>query len=276
MRIRQCVHWVMLCLLIPIQLVLALPAHDAIAKVAASDVDIYVDAMVAPWDSSYSYNTTVDAAGATAYQGTNGLAVTHTDGYGALSIYNETPLTGADYSAISFWAYGAAGGSSITLSLGETPTEFHAITIPAGVWTNYNVPLSELGSPATFQRINWQDSTGAPQATYYLDNIRVVATQPTTGFPDTTADGLRSLIPGPSGVAIAPNGRVYVAVYQDGRVYSWATVESMLDGDAPDRTFGSANGDPDGPAGCTNGPSATMMCGPESVAVGWRWQSVCG
>ncbi len=39
----------------------------------------------------------------------------------------------------------------------------------------------------------------------------------------------------------------------------------MTGGGAPDKTFGIDNGDPDN--GCKNGPSATVMCGPESVAV---------
>ncbi|MBX2997156.1 MAG: fibronectin type III domain-containing protein [Caldilineaceae bacterium] len=88
---------------------------------------------------------------------------------------------------------------------------------------------------------------------------------PANGFPDSTADGIRAFAPGPSGVAIAPNGRIYVAVYQDNRVYSWPGVAGMFAGNAPDKTFGIANGNPD--AGCTNGPTATVLCGPESVAV---------
>ena len=242
------------------------PISNVRARSNATDVTIYSEALVAPWED-YSYDTTVDFANNTAYQGTEGIAITHTAAYGAFSVYTPSALTASDYLSVAFWAYGAAGGSPITVSLGDSPTTFYEITIPAGVWTYYAVLLTDLGSPATVERINWQDNSGAAQATYYLDEIEVLATPATIGFPDATSDGARTLEPGPSGVAVAPNGRVYAVVYKDDRVYSWATVASMLNGTAPDKTFGSANGDPDGVGGCTSGPSATLMCGPESIAV---------
>jgi sugar lactone lactonase YvrE len=127
------------------------------------------------------------------------------------------------------------------------------------------VPLSALGNPATIDRINWQDATGAAQPTYYLDDIAVLAAPAQTGFPDATPDGMYTFKPGPSGVAVAPNGRVYAVVYQADQVYSWPTVSSMISGAAPDKTFGTSNGNPD--KGCTNAPSPTTMCGPESIAV---------
>jgi sugar lactone lactonase YvrE len=232
------------------------------------DSVVYTDAMVAPWDEGgYSYGTTVQLNSPFARTGTAGVAVTHTDADGAFSVHANSPLNGADYSAVEFWAYGALGGSSLTLSIGDNPdpSDKYPFTAPAGVWTYYKVLLSELGNPAQIERINWQDATGAAQPTYYLDDIRVLAIPATSLFPDTTADGNYSLEPGPSGVAVAPNGRIYAAVYKNDRVYSWPSVANMTSGTAPDKTFGSANGDPD--TGCTTGPSATILCGPESVVV---------
>lgn len=240
-------------------------AVAAQAKISAVDSTIFGDALTSPWQD-YSYSSTINFDSNTSYLGAKGIAVTHTGDFGAFSVFNPTALSATEYRSISFWAYGAVGGSSITLSLGDEPTEFYEITIP-NAWTYYNVLLAELGNPATFNRINWQSTTDAAQATYYLDEITVKATTSTSGFPDSTADESRSLKPGPSGVAVAPNGRVYVAVYKDDRVYSWATVAAMLNDEAPDKTFGSDNGDPDSAQGCTDGPSAVEMCGPESVAV---------
>lgn len=234
------------------------------AEPRAVDVPVYIDALVAPWEN-YSYGSNVDFASDNFYLGSKGLAVTYTEAFGALSLHHPTALNSADYRSISFWAYGAAGDTTITLSLGDAPTVFVEITLPADTWSYHNVLLSELGVPATFQRINWQDNTGAPQPTYYLDHINILAANPVLGFPDNGADDFRAIEPGPSGIAIAPNGRVYVAVYKDDRVYSWPSVGEMFNDVAPDKTFGVANGDPD--VGCTNGPSATVMCGPESVAV---------
>jgi sugar lactone lactonase YvrE len=128
------------------------------------------------------------------------------------------------------------------------------------------VTPAQLGNPAQIARLNWQNTAAGAAPTYYLDDIRLVAENGAPEvFPDATSDGERAFVPGPSGVAVAPNGRVYVAVYQDNRVYSWLNTDAMTSGAAPDKTFGIANGDPDN--GCTNGPSATVLCGPESVAV---------
>ena len=240
------------------------------AKSTAADSVIYADAMVDPWvEGGYSYGTDFQLDSNTAYLSTKGIAVTHTDANGAFKVYTPTPLSSAEYTSISFWVYGAAGGSPINFFLGDTAVESYQFTAPAGVWTQYTVPLDDLGSPATFDLVNWQDSTGAAQPTYYLDEIVVKAKTATVGFPDATADSSRRLDPkpGPSGVAIAPNGRVYVAVYKDDQVYSWATVADMLGGNLPDKTFGSDNGDPDVAGSCALAVSATMMCGPESVAV---------
>lgn len=137
----------------------------------------------------------------------------------------------------------------------------------SGSWTPYTVTLAALGSPAAIARLNLQDTTGAAQPAFYIDNIRLVSAGGSpSSLPDPISDGQRVFSPyGPNGVAIAPNGRIYLAVYKDDQVYSWSSPANLLSGAAPDKTFGSANGDPD--AGCTAGPTATRMCGPESIAV---------
>lgn len=135
------------------------------AKVNAVDSTIYDESLNAPWQD-FSYDSTIDFNSATAHAGTKGIAVTHTAGFGALSVNNPTPLSGTEYRSISFWARGAVGGSSITLSLGDNPTVFAEIDIP-NEWTPYNILLSDLGSPPTFTRINWSDVyTFTPQSDF--------------------------------------------------------------------------------------------------------------
>jgi hypothetical protein len=71
------------------------------ARPNATDSVIYTDAIVAPWDPSYSFSTTVELDSDVAHSG-KAIAVTHTTGRGALSVHNDTALSGAEYSSISF------------------------------------------------------------------------------------------------------------------------------------------------------------------------------
>jgi len=267
--------WFLLVLFLLIGVLLATCAADpgVRAKIPngfrASDLTIYDDELAANWQN-WSWQTTVDlAATAVVHAGNRSLSARYNAAWAGLSLYSPVPIDTADYAAIDFWLYGGPGGAAIDVSTqpsGEGDTSpAKSITGPAGVWTHFTVPLTDLGSPAAIQRINFQERTGGTQPTFYMDDLRLVAKAAAGGFPDATADAQRAFVPGPSGVAIAPNGRVYVAVYQDNRVYSWPSVAGMTGGGVPDKTFGVANGNPD--AGCTNGPSATILCGPESVAV---------
>jgi sugar lactone lactonase YvrE len=87
-------------------------------------------------------------------------------------------------------------------------------------------------------------------------------------FPDPSVDRQLVFSNGPSGVAIAPGGRLYVAVYQHNQVYSYPDAAAVDAGATPDLTFGGSNvADPDANR-CNNvAVSAVILCGPESVAV---------
>ena len=265
-------HWLLLILA---GLVLATCAADpgvrarTATTVTATDLAIYDDALAAGWDN-WSWDTTVDlAATAVVHSGAKAISARYDAAWAGLSLRAPSVIDASGYTAIDFWLYGGDGGAAIDLSTqpsdeGST-SPVASVTAPAGVWTHFSVALADLGSPTAIQRLNFQERTGAVQATFYIDDLRLLAKAAPGGFPDPTADASRSFAPGPSGVAIAPNGRIYVAVYQDDRVYSWPSVAAMTNGGGPDKTFGVANGNPD--AGCTNGPSVTVLCGPESVAV---------
>lgn len=103
--------------------------------------------------------------------------------------------------------------------------------------------------------------------------VQVWAAQP-AAMPapprQTTADAERALA-GPSGIAVAPNGRVYAALYPLSRVWSWPSAASLFAGDTADLILGldlnsqTGNGDPD--AGNCFGATVYLLCGAESVAV---------
>jgi len=160
---RARISWLLLASLL--LLVTSLPPSTVIyASVKAADSVIYDDAIVDPWEGTgWSFGTTVDLASDVHHTGSKGIAVTHDDDGGAFKVHISPSLTGADYASLSFWAFGAAGGSPINLFIGDTAAaeDIHGFTAPAGVWTQYNVPLSDLGSPAAIDSVNWQ-GTGGP------------------------------------------------------------------------------------------------------------------
>jgi sugar lactone lactonase YvrE len=110
----------------------------------------------------------------------------------------------------------------------------------------------------------------SPSADRPLVPMDRVGTAWVTGFPDTTIDRqvnyAATLGYGPSGVAIATNGRIYVAIYKQNRVYSYPDASSLNDGVSPDIVFGDWNGNPD-VDGCATSGDPRPLCGPESVAV---------
>lgn len=237
----------------------------------AADLTIYDDALAAGWDD-WSWDSTVNYTSAVqVHGGSKSIAVTFKAAWAGLSLHAPAPLATGGYNAIAFWVYGSGGGSMLQLytqptDSGANSTPFN-FTAPPGGWTSYSVPLSALGNPAQIARITLQDGSGGAQPVFYLDDVRLVAAG-APRFPDTTYDRYLDFSHGVTGLAIAPSGRLYVAVYLDNKVYSWPNAAAVQHGDAPDLTIGSANaGDPNNNR-CNNAtPSATLLCGPESVAV---------
>lgn len=230
----------------------------------ASDLAIYTDALPANW-ADWSWDTTPDFASTTAvHTGAHAIAVTYKAADGGLSLHAPTPINSSDYSAVEFWAYGGSGGTALNFATQATDdaglSTLVKITAPAGVWTRFNVPLSALGNPPAIARFNWQGATNTIQPTFYLDDIRLVASAgANSALPDPTADATVNNLDRPAGIAIAPNGRVFVAIFgsdnpfRQGAVQSWASTAALRGGAAPDIVLGKAG--------------ATQVGNPEAVAV---------
>jgi sugar lactone lactonase YvrE len=234
---------------------------------AATDLIIYDDSLALGWVDASSGSTTDPGATDPVYSGAASYAVTITDPLGGLRLQADPPISTTGYTHLRFLIHGgAAGDQSVTLKINDNEVNTYAIQAPVDSWVQIEALLRDLGNPATISNIFWQDATDGAQPTFYLDDIALVTEDiGNVTFPDPIADHQRSFSNGPSGVAIAPDGRVYVAVYQDNRIYSWPSTTVMTGAAPPDLTFGIDNGNPD--EGCTHGPSATIFCGPESVAV---------
>jgi hypothetical protein len=142
---------------------------------AAADLTIYSEALAGGW-ANWSWDSVTDfAAAAPVFAGNKSLAVTHTAGWGGLSLRSATALAGSDYTQFTGQIYGGPGGSQLdfyTEATDSGPASTHvALSAPAGVWTPFAVTLAQLGNPATIQRVTLQSTLAVAQATYYLDNL---------------------------------------------------------------------------------------------------------
>ncbi len=227
---------------------------------------IYTDALASGWED-WSWDTTSNADNTNpTHSGGKAYAVQHTVAWGGFYLHAEPAVNTASYTHLRFWIHGGPlGGQQIRIVLNGDDAATFAVTAQVNSWTQINVPLTSLGSPATISDIYWQDVEGGAQAVYYLDDIALVdmsgGGQP---FPDTTPDRQLDFARSLAGVAVAPSGRLYVSAWRESKIYSWANAQNAANPVAnADLILGTAM-DPEVACGAQ---STTSFCGPEGIAV---------
>lgn len=149
---------------------------------AATDRVIYGDTL-GTGVQNWSWDTTVNAANTSPVQaGTQSLAVTYTAAWAGLYLHLDSPQSTAGYDRIRFYVRGGSATAQLRFSVDGTQAGAN-ISAPAGSWTLVERTLGSLGAPATIQELQWQDTTGAVQPTFYIDSITLVAS---TGTPTAT------------------------------------------------------------------------------------------
>lgn len=169
---------------------------------SADDLTVYADDLATGWEN-WSWHTTVDlAATAVVHSGERAIRAQYDAAWAGLSLRAPAVIDGNGYTAIDFWLYGGPDGAAMDLTTqpsdGGFPGPAVSLNAPAGVWTHFSVPLSQLGNPAAIKRITFQERTGNPQPAFYLDDLRLLAkaantptatpTQTVTPTPTPTSD----------------------------------------------------------------------------------------
>ena len=118
------------------------------------------------------------------HAGPYSLAVTFDSGWAGLYFHANSSVATSGYDQLRFWVNGGSTGNQklAVVANGDGSYTF-PVTIQANSWTQVNVPLSALGSPATLNDLYWQETTGAAQPTFYIDDVSLVAS--TTPPPPT-------------------------------------------------------------------------------------------
>ena len=247
----------------------ALPSQASQSWLLNADFVIYADALTPGWQD-WSWETTTNGTNITPiHGGANSYAVAHTQAWGGFYLHAEPAASTVGFTHLRFWLHGGTtGGQQIAVKINGSNAHILNVSAAANTWTQIDAALAEMGNPATISEIYWQDATGGAQAIYYLDDIALVNTNgDASPFPDKTLDRQMNSSTGPAGVAIAPNGRLYVANWRENHVYSWPSAAVAKQGDAPDLIFGGDNTTHNDGTGCNFTPSPANLCGPESVTV---------
>lgn len=149
---------------------------------------VYADALAPGWQN-WSWDTTVNFA-ATLSDGTvsNGavadgtapaIAVTYHAAWAALRLHQDELIATQTADLLRFRLHGGpTGGQKIRVLLADAANTLLeqgvTVTAVANSWTQVEIPMTELGNVAQLSGIVWQETTGAAQPTFYLDDIALV------------------------------------------------------------------------------------------------------
>ena len=148
--------------------------------VLAADLVIYSDALDAGW-SDWSWDTTRNFSSATPVKsGSAALSARFDAAWAGLYLHPSIAVSTTGYSGLGFWIHGgSSGGQQLRIVANGNEGATVTVNATAGEWTKVTIPFSSLGNPASLTDLYWQDSKGAAQPAFYLDDISLVAsTQP--------------------------------------------------------------------------------------------------
>jgi len=163
---------------------------------AEADQAVYTDSLQNGWQD-WGWATRNYANTTPLHSGSDSISVT-AGAWQGLQIYHAD-MDSTPYASISFWLNGgASGGQHLQVyglvHLGTTngfslSQRYSLASPPAGTWQQYSVPLSAIGVAGlpNFNGFVIQDSVGAAEPTFYVDDIALVSTGATTnnGAPVT-------------------------------------------------------------------------------------------
>lgn len=134
---------------------------------------IYDERLLTGW-SSTSYSTTaVLNQTTTVKRGTVAISSAYTAGFGGFRLSKAAPaLSLAGYTAFKFSVFGGPGteGKRARVILNGVTTTAFQVTLKEGVWSTFEIPLSNFNNPATLTSFELKEFSGLI-VTVFLDDI---------------------------------------------------------------------------------------------------------
>ncbi len=157
---------------------LAVAAHGAGAGQSQPQAVriIFDDALAGSW-ANWSWDATINLNNSSpAHNGsTRSIAVTYTQPWGALYLHAASPVSTSGYETLRFFIHGGSSGTRhVRVVANENPSDVYAFTTVANTWTQFDVPLSAVGGPASLTALYWQDTSGSAQPIFYLDDVQLI------------------------------------------------------------------------------------------------------
>ncbi|MFD6416294.1 hypothetical protein [Streptomyces sp. NPDC060194] len=142
---------------------------------------VYADGLAPGWRAD-AFSGTVDTAVTSPAYGGSGTSVGLTPGGGwdALSFSTAQPVAASGISRVVLRVHGGSSGTR-QLQLMVNPASDGSgswgtrvpIDAPAGTWTEFAVPLSDLGGPSAVGSLAVQDRTGQVAPAFHVDDVRL-------------------------------------------------------------------------------------------------------
>lgn len=178
------------------------------APTLAAPQVIYDESLATGWDN-WSWASVNLGATTPVHAGIKSIAVTYTGGWQGLYLRHSGQST-LGFTKLRFFAHGgSSGGQQFSIHaerVGDNGGHGPAVQVPAlaaNTWTEIQIPLANLGATNTdITGLVWQDRTGGAQATFYIDDIALIADESPDGPVLSSGQLLRSAAPadGSSGV----------------------------------------------------------------------------
>jgi len=169
-----------------------------------ADQIIYDDALENGWQN-WGWTTLNYANTAPVHSGNDAVGVTISGGWQGMQVYHPD-MDSTPYTNLTFWLNGgASGGQKLQvyglLHVGTSPNAgqgYYTLgPLATNTWQQITIPLSALGvaSRTNFTGFVIQDTTGAAQPAFYVDDISLVAANPPLPPGAITVDAMANRHP---------------------------------------------------------------------------------
>lgn len=132
---------------------------------------IFDDILRGGWTNT-SYSSTWDMAQSTIVRrGTTAIGHKYSVGFGAARFRCIPTFSTAGYTTLKISIYGGTGTAGKKVRISVTPAKLtYDLVLAEGVWTDFQIPLINIGSPATIEYITFQEFSGLASQ-IYIDDI---------------------------------------------------------------------------------------------------------